>query len=212
MPDGPTQLRALNLTDGSAHLHWKPPHNPVDKYNVQVASPGGEHGPASPKEDWFEAGSGAGVGGAGYSADGWELMPLPRPAPPLQASAPGSAVDYPLTDLAIDTNYTATVRGLRGPNFTSPASITFTTGTAGDACGSRRVKGTDVGLIPVSSHPSLPGLKPPRDLEAKEVTPRTALLTWTAPEVPPTGYLLSFDTPGGQIQVPYFAGHRRLPR
>ncbi|KAK7795285.1 hypothetical protein U0070_024101 [Myodes glareolus] len=132
VPDGPTQLRALNLTDGSALLHWKPPHKPVDEYNVQVASPG---------------------------------------APPLQASAPGSAVDYPLTDLAIDTNYTATVRGLRGPNFTSPASITFTT-----------------------------GLKAPQDLEAKEVTPRTALLTWTEPEVPPTGYLLSFDTPGGQIQ------------
>ncbi|XP_049988757.1 tenascin-X isoform X26 [Alexandromys fortis] len=132
VPDGPTQLRALNLTNGSALLHWKPPHKPVDEYNVQVASPG---------------------------------------APPLQASAPGSAVDYPLTDLAVDTNYTATVRGLRGPNFTSPASITFTT-----------------------------GLKPPQDLEAKEVTPRTALLTWTEPEVPPTGYLLSFDTPGGQIQ------------
>ncbi|XP_057607673.1 tenascin-X isoform X4 [Chionomys nivalis] len=132
VPDGPTQLRALNLTNGSALLHWKPPHKPVDEYNVQVASPG---------------------------------------APPLQASAPGSAVDYPLTDLAADTNYTATVRGLRGPNFTSPASITFTT-----------------------------GLKPPQDLEAKEVTPRTALLTWTEPEVPPTGYLLSFDTPGGQIQ------------
>ncbi|XP_036023731.1 tenascin-X [Onychomys torridus] len=130
--DGPTQLRALNLTDGSALLHWKPPQKPVDKYNVQVASPG---------------------------------------APALQASAPGSAVDYPLTDLALDTNYTATVRGLRGPNFTSPASITFTT-----------------------------GLKAPQDLQAKEVTPRTALLTWTKPEVPPTGYLLSFDTPGGQIQ------------
>lgn len=89
VPDGPTQLRALNLTDRSALLHWKPPHKPVDKYNVQVASPG---------------------------------------APPLQASAPGSAVDYPLTDLSLDTNYTATVRGLRGPNFTSPASINFTTG------------------------------------------------------------------------------------
>lgn len=48
----------------------------------------------------------------------------------------------------------------------------------------------------------LPGLKPPQDLEAKEVTPRTALLTWREPEVPPTGYLLSFDTHGGQIQVP----------
>nr|XP_051710881.1 LOW QUALITY PROTEIN: tenascin-X [Oryctolagus cuniculus] len=131
-PDGPTQLRALNLTDGSALLHWKPPQAPVDKYNVRVTAPG---------------------------------------APPLQASAPGSAVDYPLQDLELHINYTATVRGLRGPNFTSPASISFTT-----------------------------GLKAPQDLEAKEVTPRTALLTWTEPQVPPTGYLLSLDTPGEQTQ------------
>lgn len=66
-------------------------------------------------------------------------MPLPPPAPPLQASAPGSAVDYPLTDLSLDTNYTATVRGQRGPNFTSPASINFTTGIAWGACGSREI-------------------------------------------------------------------------
>lgn len=49
---------------------------------------------------------------------------------------------------------------------------------------------------------SLPGLQGPQDLEAKEVTPRTALLTWIEPQVPPTGYLLSFNTPGGQTQVP----------
>ncbi|XP_076715015.1 tenascin-X isoform X2 [Callospermophilus lateralis] len=132
VPDGPTELRALNLTEGSTLLHWKPPQNPVDKYNVQVTAPG---------------------------------------APSLQDSAPGSAMDYPLRDLVLHTNYTATVRGLRGPNFTSPASITFTT-----------------------------GLKAPLDLETKEVTPRTALLTWTEPQVLPTGYLLSFDTPGGQTQ------------
>ncbi|XP_048203990.1 tenascin-X [Perognathus longimembris pacificus] len=132
VPDGPTQLRALNLTEGSALLHWTAPQNPVDTYNVHVSAPG---------------------------------------APSLQASAPGSAVDYPLRDLVTHINYTATVRGLRGPNLTSPASITFTT-----------------------------GLKAPQDLEAKDVTPRTALLTWTEPQVPPTGYLLSFDTPGGQTQ------------
>nr|XP_044632240.1 tenascin-X isoform X6 [Equus asinus] len=132
VPDGPTQLRALNLTDGSALLHWKPPQAPVDTYDIRVTAPR---------------------------------------APPLQASAPGSSVDYSLHDLVLHTNYTATVRGLRGPNLTSPASITFTT-----------------------------GLEAPRDLEAQEVTPRTALLTWTEPQVPPTGYLLSFHTPGGQIQ------------
>uniref|UniRef100_A0A8C9DRC8 Tenascin XB n=1 Tax=Prolemur simus TaxID=1328070 RepID=A0A8C9DRC8_PROSS len=132
VPDGPTQLRALNLTEDSALLHWKPPQNPVDTYDVRVTAPG---------------------------------------APPVQGSAPGSAEDYPLRSLVLHTNYTATVRGLRGPNLTSPASITFTT-----------------------------GLEAPQDLEAKEVTPRTALLTWTEPQVPPTGYLLSFDTPGGQTQ------------
>ncbi|XP_044913226.1 tenascin-X isoform X8 [Felis catus] len=132
VPDGPTQLRALNLTEGSALLHWQPPQTPVDTYDVRVTAPG---------------------------------------APPLQGSTPGSAVDYPLGGLVLHTNYTATVRGLRGPNFTSPASITFTT-----------------------------GLEAPQDLEAKEVTPRTALLTWTEPQVPPTSYLLSFNTPGGQTQ------------
>ncbi|XP_043427815.1 tenascin-X isoform X11 [Prionailurus bengalensis] len=132
VPDGPTQLRALNLTEGSALLHWQPPQTPVDTYDVRVTAPG---------------------------------------APPLQGSTPGSAVDYPLGGLVLHTNYTATVRGLRGPNFTSPASITFTT-----------------------------GLEAPQDVEAKEVTPRTALLTWTEPQVPPTSYLLSFNTPGGQTQ------------
>lgn len=58
------------------------------------------------------------------------------------------------------------------------------------------------GLLSIfSSHP-LPGLEGPRDLEAKEVTPRTALLTWTEPQVLPTGYLLTYDTPDGQTQVP----------
>nr|KAF6276800.1 tenascin XB [Myotis myotis] len=132
VPDGPTQLRALNLTEGTARLHWKPPQAPVDTYAVRVTAPG---------------------------------------APPLQASAPGSAVDYPLQGLELHTNYTATVHGLRGPNLTSPASIVFTTGLEG-----------------------------PRDLEAKEVTPRTALLTWTEPQVLPTGYLLTYDTPDGQTQ------------
>ncbi|XP_036891574.1 tenascin-X-like, partial [Sturnira hondurensis] len=132
VPDGPTQLRALNLTEGTAMLHWKPPQAPVDTYDIWVTAPG---------------------------------------TPSLQASAPGSTVDYPLHGLALHTNYTATVHGLRGPNLTSPASITFTTGLEG-----------------------------PRDLEAKEVTPRTALLSWTEPQVPPTGYLLTYDTPGGQTQ------------
>lgn len=42
VPDGPTQLRALNLTEGSALLHWKPPQTPVDTYDVKVTASGGE--------------------------------------------------------------------------------------------------------------------------------------------------------------------------
>lgn len=57
-------------------------------------------------------------------------MRSPLPAPSLQGSAPGSAVEYPLSGLELHTNYTATVRGLRGPNLTAPASVTFTTGAA----------------------------------------------------------------------------------
>lgn len=129
---------------------------------------------------------------------------LPLLAPLLQASAPGSAVDYPLHDLVLHTNYTATVHGLRGPNVTSPASITFITGTSCELCGTGgEARGSQEGphlhlLFPLP----LPGLEGPRDLEAKEVTPRTARLTWTEPQVPPTGYLLTYDTPGGQTQVP----------
>lgn len=69
--------------------------------------------------------------------------------------------------------------------------------------GEGRFKGARMGLISIfSSHPPLLGLEAPQDLEAKEVTPRTALLTWTEPQVPPTNYLLSFNTPGEQTQVP----------
>lgn len=42
VPDGPTQLRALNLTEGTAVLHWKPPQAPVDTYDIRVTAPGSE--------------------------------------------------------------------------------------------------------------------------------------------------------------------------
>uniref|UniRef100_A0A2K5LSB6 Tenascin XB n=1 Tax=Cercocebus atys TaxID=9531 RepID=A0A2K5LSB6_CERAT len=112
VPDGPNQLRALNLTRGSAEASW---------------------------EDLLTL------------AGGWRG---------------GSAVDYPLHDLVLHTNYTATVRGLRGPNLTPSQD----------------------GPHPIPL-PLLPlGLEAPRDLEAKEVTPRHS-------------YLLSFDTLGGRTQI-----------
>lgn len=69
-----------------------------------------------------------------------------------------------------------------------------------------------MGLVSIfSSHLPLPGLEAPQDLEAKEVTPRTALLIWTEPQVPPTSYLLSFNTPGEQTQVPPSLPHSQVP-
>lgn len=80
---------------------------------------------------------------------------LPLLAPLLQASAPGSAVDYPLHDLMLHTNYTATVHGLRGPNVTSPASITFITGTSCELCGTGvgKCEGAKKGLVFTFSSP-----------------------------------------------------------
>lgn len=91
----------------------------------------------------------SGRDGGGPDAD---APPPALPVPPLQASAPGSAVDYPLHSLVLHTNYTATVHGLRGPNLTSPASITFTTGTSGVG----EVLGGQEGLISIFSSPSPP--------------------------------------------------------
>ncbi|XP_073894520.1 tenascin-X isoform X12 [Macaca fascicularis] len=179
--ESPRDLQFSEIRETSAKVNWMPPPSRADSFKVsyQLAD-GGE--PQSVQVDGrarTQKLQGL-IPGARYevtvvSVRGFEesepLTGFLTTAPPLQAEAPGSAVDYPLHDLVLHTNYTATVRGLRGPNLTSPASITFTT-----------------------------GLEAPRDLEAKEVTPRTALLTWTEPQVRPTGYLLSFDTPGGRTQ------------
>ncbi|XP_073080692.1 tenascin-X isoform X3 [Manis javanica] len=179
--ESPSDLQFSEIGETSAKVSWMPPPSRVDSFKVsyQLAD-GGE--PQSVQVDGrvqTQKLEGL-IPGAHYevtvvSVRGFEesepLTGFLTTAPPLQASAPGSAVDYALSNLELHTNYTATVRGLRGPNLTSPASITFTT-----------------------------GLEAPQDLEAKEVTPRTALLTWTEPQIPPSGYLLSFDTPGGHTQ------------
>lgn len=106
-----------------------------------------------------------GSAGQGRAGQGQMLMAPPLPAPPLQASAPGSAVDYPLHGLRLHTNYTATVHGLRGPNFTSAASIIFTTGTSWEVCGmgEGRCLEAQEGLIAIfpSSFPSQ-GWRAPR--------------------------------------------------
>lgn len=72
-------------------------------------------------------------------------------------------MDYPLQGLVTHTNYTATLRGLRGPNFTSPASITFTTGVVREVHGKGgRSKRARKGLISTFSSSCSQGWRHPR--------------------------------------------------
>nr|XP_033771401.1 tenascin-X isoform X5 [Geotrypetes seraphini] len=127
VPDGPTNLRAVNVDDSSALLVWKPPLAAVDSYIIA------------------------------YEAEN---------APAVTRTVSGSSSSLPLSGLSVDTEYKVEIHSVRGSNSSSPSSTTFTTGA--DA---------------------------PRDLTASEVTPRSALLSWTAPQVKSTGYILTYETP-----------------
>ncbi|XP_053886569.1 tenascin-X [Malaclemys terrapin pileata] len=132
VPDGPSDLRAVNVADTSALLRWRPPRAPVQSYELSYGPPQG---------------------------------------PAVTLRLPGDRAEHPLSGLRLDTEYLVSVHGVTGGNRSSPVSATFTT-----------------------------GLDAPRDLQATEVTPRSARLSWTPPRVPPAGYLLSYETPAGQTQ------------
>ncbi|XP_015425341.1 PREDICTED: LOW QUALITY PROTEIN: tenascin-X, partial [Myotis davidii] len=186
--ESPRDLQFSDIGETSAKVSWTPPPSRADSFKVSYQLvDGGEPQSVLVGGRARTQQLGGLVPGAHYevtvvSVRGFEesepltgfLTTVPDGPTQLRALnlTEGTAtVDYPLQGLELHTNYTATVHGLRGPNLTSPASIVFTTGLEG-----------------------------PRDLEAKEVTPRTALLTWTEPQVLPTGYLLTYDTPDGQTQ------------
>ncbi|CAI5768233.1 tenascin-X isoform X7 [Podarcis lilfordi] len=130
VPDGPSNLRAIDVTDSSAVLTWQPAVAEMNNYIVT-------YGPA---------------GGARASE-----------------SVPGNRAELQLSGLHLDTEYRASVYGEKGGNRSSPASATFTTGPDG-----------------------------PRDLQASEISSRSARLTWLPPRAPPGGYLLTYETPSGQ--------------
>ncbi|XP_030403862.1 tenascin-X isoform X6 [Gopherus evgoodei] len=132
VPDGPSDLRAVNVADTSALLRWRPPQAPVQSYELSYGPPQG---------------------------------------PSVTLQLPGDRAEHPLAGLRLDTEYLVTVHGVTGGNRSSPASATFTT-----------------------------GLDAPRDLRATELTPRSARLSWTPPHIPPAGYVLSYETPPGQMQ------------
>ncbi|KAJ7303392.1 hypothetical protein JRQ81_012365 [Phrynocephalus forsythii] len=121
VPDGPSDLRAIDVTDSSAVLTWHPPMAEMNNYIVT-------YGPVG-----------------------------------------GNRVQLHLSGLHRDTEYRASVYGEKEGNRSSPASATFTTGADG-----------------------------PRDLQAREISARSARLTWSPPRAPPGGYLLSYESPSGQ--------------
>ncbi|XP_062829636.1 tenascin-X isoform X2 [Anolis carolinensis] len=132
VPDGPSDLRAINITDSSAVLTWHPAMAEMNNYIVT-------YGP---------------VGDARVSE-----------------SVPGNRVQLRVSGLRRDTEYRASVYGEKEGNRSSPISATFTTGVDG-----------------------------PRDLRASEISARSARLTWLPPRATPGGYLLSYETPYGQLK------------
>ncbi|XP_029441798.1 LOW QUALITY PROTEIN: tenascin-X-like [Rhinatrema bivittatum] len=131
--DGPTDLRAVNVSDSSALLLWRPALAAVDAYVVA------------------------------YGAEN---------APTITETVSEDKSSLPLSGLSVDTEYEVQVHSTRGSKSSSPASTAFTTGA--DA---------------------------PRDLVASGVTPRGAVLSWTAPRATPSAYVLTYEeTPSGELK------------
>ncbi|XP_028454204.1 tenascin-X isoform X2 [Perca flavescens] len=134
LPDPPTDLRAVNVTDTKALLLWRPALAAVDKYAI--------------------------VYGAGTDSE-------------LRITVSGNAAEQQLSGLDGSTTYTVTISSQLGSAESSVASTSFTTsggsGTGGDG---------------------------PSDLQANDVTPRTALLSWKPPLNPAGSYRLTYQTDG----------------
>uniref|UniRef100_A0A3Q3NKL3 Uncharacterized protein n=1 Tax=Labrus bergylta TaxID=56723 RepID=A0A3Q3NKL3_9LABR len=109
LPDPPTDLRAVNVTDTKALLLWRPALAAVDKYAI--------------------------VYGSGTDSE-------------LRISVSGNAAEHRLSGLEASTTYTVTITSQLGNKESSEATTSFTT---------------------------------TGDLQASNVTPRTALLSWKPP-------------------------------
>ncbi|KAM4630892.1 uncharacterized protein ACJ7VT_000492 [Polymixia lowei] len=138
LPDPPTHLRAMNVTDSKALLLWRPALASVDKYAI--------------------------VYGAGKDSE-------------LRITVSGNAAEQQLSGLEGSTTYTVTITSLLGSLESSPATTTFTT-TSGSG---RDGEG-------------------PQDLQASQVTPRTALLSWKPPSVAVGSYKLTYQTEGQEMK------------
>ncbi|XP_069566391.1 tenascin-like isoform X2 [Brachyistius frenatus] len=138
LPDPPTDLRTLNVTDTSALLLWRPALAAVDKYAIV-----------------YSAGSGS----------------------ELRVTVSGNAAEQQLSGLEGSTTYTVTIVSQLGSAESSPATTSFTT-TSGSGRGGEA----------------------PRDLLARDVTPRTVLLSWKPPSQPAGRYRLTYQTESQEMK------------
>ncbi|XP_037651411.1 tenascin-like [Sebastes umbrosus] len=138
LPDPPTHLRTLNVTDTKALLLWRPALAAVDKYAI--------------------------VYGSGTDSE-------------LRVTVSGNAAEQQLSDLEGSTTYTVTITSQLGGVESSAASTSFTTaggsGSGGDG---------------------------PSDLQANNVSPRTALLSWKPNANPASSYRLTYQTEGQEMK------------
>lgn len=135
LPDPPTGLRAINVSDTKALLLWRPALATVDKYAI--------------------------VYGSGTGSE-------------LRITVSGNAAEQQLSDLEPSTAYSVTISSVLGSLESSASSTSFTTGGS--------------------------GREGPRDLQATNVTPRTALLSWKPPSTPFRSYRLTYQTEGEEVK------------
>ncbi|XP_047675858.1 tenascin isoform X3 [Tachysurus fulvidraco] len=135
MPDPPTNLRAINITDSKALLVWRPALATVDQYIITYEAPGSE----------------------------------------LSIKVSGNAVEQQLQTLKSSTKYSVNIVSQLGDQKSSGTHTTFITTSGSPGKG-----------------------EAPRDLTAKHVTARTALLSWKPPASAVTSYKLTYFIKGGE--------------
>lgn len=91
--------------------------------------------------------------------------------PLVTVPVPGDKPELRLTGLHPHTEYFVSVQSSQGSMTSTPISTSFT--TSADT---------------------------PRDLTASQITALSALLTWKAPDAMPDGYLLTYQTPEGEVK------------
>lgn len=91
--------------------------------------------------------------------------------PLITVPVPGDRTELPLSGLHPHTEYFVSVQSKHGPTTSAPSSTSFT--TSADT---------------------------PRDLTATQITARTAMLNWKAPDMVADAYLLTYQTPQGEVK------------